>query len=98
MQSGLCGRDEIWRSGVGGSTDGGQGRDEMRGEMRYAICNELFEGWDFGAVAPFVAEAGYAGLELAPFTLGPQPVDLDAAERRRLREAARGHGLALAGL
>jgi sugar phosphate isomerase/epimerase len=66
--------------------------------MRYAICNELFEGWAFGDVVSFVAETGYDGLELAPFTLAAQPTALSPDERRGLREKARAHGLALTGL
>ena len=39
--------------------------------MKFAICNELFEGWDFDRVCRFVKDAGYDGLEVAPFTLAP---------------------------
>ena len=66
--------------------------------MRYAICNELFERWAFADVTRFVAETGYEGLELAPFTLGPRPLDLSPAARRALREVARSFGLTLTGL
>lgn len=37
--------------------------------FRYAICNETFEGWDHGRICRFVADVGYTGLEIAPFTL-----------------------------
>ena len=37
--------------------------------MKFAICNEQFEGWAFDRVCQFVRQAGYDGLELAPFTL-----------------------------
>ena len=40
--------------------------------MRYAICNETFEGWDHDRVCRYVASLGYQGLELAPFTLAPR--------------------------
>ena len=39
--------------------------------MRFAICNELFEGWAFDRVCGYVKSAGYDGLEVAPFTLAP---------------------------
>ena len=39
--------------------------------MKFAICNELFEGWEFDRVCRFVKDAGYDGLEVAPFTLAP---------------------------
>src|SRR2546427_7909116 len=66
--------------------------------MRYAICNELFEGWAFADMLRFVAEVGYDGLELAPYTLAPVATDLSRDDRRALRAAARDHGVALVGL
>jgi sugar phosphate isomerase/epimerase len=66
--------------------------------MRYAICNETFEGWDHGRVCRTAAELGYQGLELAPFTLAPRITDVSAAQRRALRRQAEDCGLALLGL
>jgi sugar phosphate isomerase/epimerase len=66
--------------------------------MRYAICNETFEGWDHARVCRFVAGLGYAGLELAPFTLAPRITDVNAEQRRRLRGAAQECGLSIIGL
>jgi sugar phosphate isomerase/epimerase len=66
--------------------------------MRYAICNETFEGWSHERVCRFVAELGYQGLELAPFTLAPRVTDVTADHRRRLREQAESCGLTIIGL
>jgi sugar phosphate isomerase/epimerase len=66
--------------------------------MRYAICNETFEGWDHARVCAFVAGLGYQGLELAPFTLAPRITDVPAERRRELRRQAADHGLTLLGL
>ncbi len=66
--------------------------------MRFATCNEQFEGWEFGRVCRFVRETGYDGLELAPFTLAERITDLSAAQRRELREQAAASGLELLGL
>ena len=49
--------------------------------MRYAICNELFDGWDHARVCSNVAELGYRGLELAPFTLGPRLAEVTTTQR-----------------
>jgi sugar phosphate isomerase/epimerase len=66
--------------------------------MRFAICNELFEGWPFERVCRFVKEAGYEGLELAPFTLAPRITDLDGHRRAELRSLATDAGLEIIGL
>ena len=66
--------------------------------MPYAICNELFEDWPLDKTAAFVAELGYQGLELAPFTLCNLVTDLSAADRRRIRRTVEGAGLAVVGL
>ena len=46
--------------------------------MKYAICNETFEGWDHARVCTRIAELGYTGLEMAPFTLAPLITDVTA--------------------
>src|SRR5437868_843941 len=66
--------------------------------MRYAICNETFEGWDHARVCRFVADLGYTGLELAPFTLAPRITDVSAEQRRTLRRQAEDCGLTILGL
>src|SRR5262245_53622022 len=66
--------------------------------MRYAICNETFEGWDHARVCRFVAEVGYTGLEMAPFTLAPRITDVTDDQRRTLRRQAEDAGLIIFGL
>jgi sugar phosphate isomerase/epimerase len=66
--------------------------------MRYAICNETFEGWDHARVCRFVAGLGYQGLELAPFTLAPRITDVTPEQRRTLRRQAEDCGLKILGL
>ena len=66
--------------------------------MRYAICNETFEGWDHARVCRFLAELGYSGLELAPFTLAPRITDVTADQRRLLRRQAEDAGICIIGL
>lgn len=65
---------------------------------RFAICQELFEGWTWERQCRFVAETGYQGLEVAPFTLGPQPASLSATERADLKRVASESGLEILGL
>ena len=66
--------------------------------MRYAICNETFEGWDHARICRFIAELGYTGLEMAPFTLAPRITDVSAEQRRTLRRQAEEHGIQILGL
>src|SRR5947209_809638 len=66
--------------------------------MRYAICNETFDGWDHARICKFVAALGYEGLEIAPFTLAPRITEVTPRERERLRSVAEQHGIKLLGL
>jgi sugar phosphate isomerase/epimerase len=66
--------------------------------MRYAICNETFEGWDHARVCRAVAGLGYEGLEVAPFTLAPRVTDIPADRRQELRRQAEECGLRIIGL
>jgi sugar phosphate isomerase/epimerase len=66
--------------------------------MRYAICNETFEGWPHERVCQYVAEQGYLGLELAPFTLAPRITDVSKEQRAILRRHAEENGIQILGL
>jgi len=66
--------------------------------MKYAICNETFEGWEHARVCARVAELGYTGLEVAPFTLAPRITDVSAARRSELRQQAEAAGVQIIGL
>jgi sugar phosphate isomerase/epimerase len=66
--------------------------------MRFAICNETFEGWEHERVCRFVAEVGYAGLEIAPFTLAPLISQVSPEQRARVRGQAEAAGLQIIGL
>src|SRR5688572_30672983 len=66
--------------------------------MRYAICNETFEGWEHARICAQAAELGYTGLEIAPFTLAPRITDVSAGRRAELRREAEAAGLTIIGL
>ena len=66
--------------------------------MRFAICNELFEGWTFRRMAECVAATGYDGIELAPYTLAGRVDEISPAARRELAAIAGDLGLAITGL
>src|SRR5689334_13689797 len=70
----------------------------MTDAMKFAICNEVFEGWDWESTCRFVARAGYDGIELAPFTLAEDVRSTAETVRSRIRQTARDAGLGITGL
>lgn len=66
--------------------------------MKFAICQELFEGWEWERQCRLAAELGYRGLEVAPFTLAGHPREVSAARRSELRTRAEYEGVEVIGL
>jgi sugar phosphate isomerase/epimerase len=66
--------------------------------MRFATCNEHFEGWAFDRLCRYVKGLGYDGVELAPFTLAPAITELPAGRRAELRAQAFDAGVEIIGL
>ena len=66
--------------------------------FRYAMCNEAFEKRPFAESCKVLRNAGYTGIELAPFTLGEDPLALRADQRRELRDIMASEGLEFVGL
>jgi len=66
--------------------------------MEFAICQELFEDWDWERQCRFIAEVGYTGIEVAPFALATRIGEVSAQRRQELRRQANEHGLTIIGL
>lgn len=66
--------------------------------MKFAICNEVFEGWDLEKTFEFVAKIGYDAVEIAPFTIAPRVTDVSADRRSQIRNLAKRVGLEIAGI
>lgn len=66
--------------------------------MKFAICNEIFQGWKIEDTFAYAAKAGYDGVEIAPFTLANSVNDISAGERQRIRDAAARAGVEIVGL
>ncbi len=66
--------------------------------MRFATCNEYFEGWKIEDVLAYAGRIGYQGVEIAPFTLAASVEDIGAARRRQIRQAAEDSGVQIVGL
>ncbi len=70
----------------------------MSFKMRHAICNEIYQGWDFAESCRSMRKIGYEGIEIAPFTLSDNPAGISADARREYAKIIREEGLKFAGL
>lgn len=72
--------------------------------MRFAICNETFaplgaaSPWPWEKICRFLAETGYDGVELAPFTFADDIRNVNPVRRREIRAVASDNGLAIVGV
>lgn len=66
--------------------------------MKFAICNEIYQGWKLENVFAHAAKLGYSGVEIAPFTLANSVNEISAAERQRIRDLAARHQIEIVGL
>ncbi|MBM3824724.1 MAG: sugar phosphate isomerase/epimerase [Verrucomicrobia bacterium] len=65
---------------------------------RFAICNEIFQGWKLEDSIPFAAQCGYDAVEIAPFTLAPKVTDIPATQRSAIVELAKRNNIAISGI
>ena len=65
---------------------------------RYALCNEMFEGWSLRKIAETGVELGYPGMELAPYTLGSRVTEFSPAQRAQMRRDVENAGMQIMGL
>ena len=66
--------------------------------MRVSLCNEVIAELPFERQCELAAGLGYDGIELAPFTIGDDPMKLTAAQIAEVRRAASDAGIAITGL
>lgn len=66
--------------------------------LRLAICNETFAPLSFAEACRVAKQAGFEGLEIAPFTLGDDPVATAQARRAELRDVMKSSGMEYVGL
>jgi sugar phosphate isomerase/epimerase len=66
--------------------------------VKFAICNEIYQGWKIEDVFAHAAKLGYAGVEIAPFTLADCVTEISASERQRLRDLAARQQIEIVGL
>jgi len=70
----------------------------MAPPFRFSVCNEVFENTPFENACRSVRALGYAGIEIAPFTLAEFPNTISSADRARYRRVMEEEGLVFVGL
>lgn len=66
--------------------------------MRFALCNEVLQPLPFEQQCSVAAALGYDGLEVAPFTLAENPLDITDSQAGAYRRMAQDKGLTISGL
>lgn len=66
--------------------------------FKYAMCNETYGDWPFEKAFALVADAGYTGIEIAPFTMNNDITNVTAKRRTEIRRLAEKNGLEVIGL
>jgi sugar phosphate isomerase/epimerase len=66
--------------------------------IKFAICNEIFQGWKIQDTISYAAKIGYDAVEIAPVTLADSVTAMSAADRQSIRAAAARAGIAISGI
>jgi len=66
--------------------------------MKFALCNEMFEGRAMAEVCSTAKRLGYHGIEIAPFTLAGSADEVSAGQRKEVRRIVEDSGLEVVGL
>jgi D-psicose/D-tagatose/L-ribulose 3-epimerase len=66
--------------------------------MKFALCNEVLQPLPFEQQCSLAAALGYDGLEVAPFTLSGNPMDITEGQAGVYRRMAEDAGLKIFGL
>ena len=66
--------------------------------MKFALCNEVLQPLGFAEQCQAAAAMGYDGLEVAPFTLAENPMDISDTQAQTFSRVAADHGLQIFGL
>ena len=66
--------------------------------MKFGICNEMFGDEPFDKAFAITRDCGYTGIEIAPFTMGPDAMSIGSAKRTEVRQQAAAADLTVIGL
>jgi len=73
-------------------------QENMTHRFRYALCNELLDDRPLDRAFALIAECGYEGVEIAPFTIAERVDEISSARRKEIRRRAEDNGLKIIGL
>jgi sugar phosphate isomerase/epimerase len=66
--------------------------------MKFAICQELYENTDWATQCRLIADAGYTGIEVAPFSISTDLASVPVSVLEGMKREAEQHGLEIIGL
>jgi sugar phosphate isomerase/epimerase len=66
--------------------------------MKFAICQELYENTEWSEQCRLIAEAGYTGIEVAPFAISSDLASVATSVFEGMKQEAERHGLEIIGL
>jgi sugar phosphate isomerase/epimerase len=66
--------------------------------IKFAICNEIFQGWKLEDTFAYAAKVGYDAVEIAPFTIAKYVTEISVEDRQKIRAAAQQRGLEISGI
>jgi sugar phosphate isomerase/epimerase len=66
--------------------------------VKFAICNEIFRDWKLEDAFAYAAQAGYDGIEIAPFTIADSVSEISSGERQKIRDVAARNKIEIAGI
>ncbi len=68
------------------------------GNVKFAICNEIFKDWKIADAMAFAKQVGYDAIEIAPFTLAADVRQISPKQREEIKETALRTGLEISGI
>jgi sugar phosphate isomerase/epimerase len=66
--------------------------------VKFAICNEIFQGWTLEDTFAFIGKTGYEAVEIAPFTIAKAVTDVSVAKRAEIKALAERNQIAISGI
>lgn len=65
---------------------------------KFAICNELFQGWTLEDILRLASALGYHGVEIAPFTITDDVRKFSREDRKRIKSMASSYSVQIVGI